>query len=275
MATYVIGDVQGCYDELQLLLHKIKFDIRKDKLIFAGDIINKGPKSLETINFIMSLGDSAQVTLGNHEILFLAVSYNYLPSNNKNTFNDIIKAKNLKEIQDWLCNQNLLIRTGNVFIAHAGIPHIWSPKKAMKRANEVEFVLKNQTTRRLLLANLFNNEGDKWDKELEGIERWICILNYFTQMRTIDKNGCLNLKFSSTIDQIPENFKPWFKLKHKKFADKYKIIFGHWAAIKGETKDKNIIALDTGCVFGGKLSCYCIETDKKYAVKSFKSYKDI
>lgn len=93
MATYVIGDVQGCYDELQLLLQKINFDIQKDKLIFAGDIINKGPKSLETVNFIMSLGDSAQVILGNHEILFLAVSYNYLPSNNKNTFNDVIKAE--------------------------------------------------------------------------------------------------------------------------------------------------------------------------------------
>lgn len=262
MATYVIGDVQGCYDELQLLLQKINFDIQKDKLIFAGDIINKGPKSLETVNFIMSLGDSAQVILGNHEILFLAVSYNYLPSNNKNTFNDVIKAENLKEIQDWLCNQNLLIRIGDVFITHAGIPHIWSPKKAMKRANEVEFVLKNQTTRRLLLANLFSNEGDKWDKELEGIERWLCILNYFTRMRSIEKNGRLNLKFSSTIDQIPENFKPWFKLKHKKFTDKYKIIFGHWAAIKGETKDNNVIALDTGCVFGGKLTCYCIETEK-------------
>ncbi|ORU24623.1 diadenosine tetraphosphatase, partial [Francisella tularensis subsp. holarctica] len=124
-------------------------------------------------------------------------------------------------------------------------------------------------------ANLFSNEGDKWDKELEGIERWLCILNYFTRMRSIEKNGRLNLKFSSTIDQIPENFKPWFKLKHKKFTDKYKIIFGHWAAIKGETKDNNVIALDTGCVFGGKLTCYCIETEKKYAVKALKSYKDI
>ncbi|MDE4992342.1 symmetrical bis(5'-nucleosyl)-tetraphosphatase, partial [Francisella tularensis subsp. holarctica] len=93
--------------------------------------------------------------------------------------------------------------------------------------------LKNQITRRLLLANLFSTEGDKWDKELEGIERWLCILNYFTRRRSIEKNGRLNLKFSSTIDQIPENFKPWFKLKHKKFTDKYKIIFGQGAAIKG------------------------------------------
>ncbi|MBK2267918.1 symmetrical bis(5'-nucleosyl)-tetraphosphatase [Francisella philomiragia] len=275
MATYVIGDVQGCYDELQLLLQDVKFDKHKDKLIFAGDILNKGPKSLEIVNFIMSLGESAQVVLGNHEILFLAVSYNYLPSSSKNTFDDILKAKNLKEVQEWLCNQSLLIKVNNTFIVHAGIPHIWSPKKALKRANEVEFVLKNSTTRRLLLANLFNNEMEKWNKELEGIDRWLCILNYFTRMRTIDKNGRLNLKFSSTIDQVPENFKPWFKLKHKKFENKYKIVFGHWAAIKGETKDSDAIALDTGCVFGGRLSCYCVETHKRYSIKALKSYKDI
>ncbi|WP_150466568.1 symmetrical bis(5'-nucleosyl)-tetraphosphatase [Francisella sp. SYW-9] len=275
MATYVIGDVQGCYDELQLLLHKINFDKQKDKLIFAGDLINKGPKSLETINFVMSLGDSARTVLGNHEILFLAVSYNYLPLSNKDTFDDILKAPNLKQIQEWLCNQNLLIKTDDIFITHAGIPHIWSPKKAIKRANEVEFVLKNETTRRLLLANLFNNESRKWDKESEGIERWLCILNYFTRMRTIDKEGKLNLKFSSTLDKIPENFKPWFKIKHKKLTSNYKIVFGHWAAIKGETKSDNMIALDTGCVFGGKLTCYCIETNQKHSVKAIKSYKDI
>ncbi|AIT09161.1 diadenosine tetraphosphatase [Candidatus Francisella endociliophora] len=274
MATYVIGDIQGCYDELLQLLQKISFDKRKDKLIFAGDIINKGPKSLETINFIMSLGDAAETVLGNHEILFLAISYNYLPSSNKNTFDEMLNASNLKEIQEWLCNQPLLTQINDTFISHAGIPHTWSPKKALKRAKEVEFVFKNETTRKLLLANLFNNEGDKWSKDLEGFERWLCILNYFTRMRTIDKDGKLNLKFSSTIEQVPENFKPWFKLKHKKF-DRKKIIFGHWAAIKGETKDKDRIALDTGCVFGGRLTCYCIETEKKYSVKATKSYKDI
>ncbi|GAB4223940.1 MAG: symmetrical bis(5'-nucleosyl)-tetraphosphatase [Francisella sp.] len=275
MATYVIGDVQGCYDELQLLLKKIKFDREKDKLIFAGDIINKGPKSLETINFIMSLGKSAQIVLGNHEILFLASSYNYLPSSSKNTFNDILEAENIETIQSWLCSQKLLLRIGDVFIVHAGIPHIWSPKKAIKRANEIEFVLKNPITRKILLANLFSIECDKWDKELEGAERWLCILNYFTRMRSIDKSGRLNLTFSSNIDKIPDNFKPWFKLRHKKFKKKYKIIFGHWAAIKGHTQEDNMIALDTGCVFGGKLSCYCIETEKIYSVKALQSYKDI
>lgn len=275
MATYVIGDVQGCYDELKLLLKKIKFNSQRDKLIFAGDIINKGPKSLKTLNFIMSLKDSATIVLGNHEILFLAISYNYLPSSNKNTFDNILKAPNLKEIQNWLANQPVLIRIDNIFITHAGIPHIWSPKKALKRANEVEFILKNEITRKLLLANLFNNKGDIWSKELEGTERWLCILNYFTRMRTINKSGRLNLSFSATIDKVPENFKPWFKLKHKKFDKKYKIIFGHWAAIKGETNDDNVIALDTGCVFGGKLSCYCIENNKIYSIKALQSYKDI
>lgn len=275
MATFVIGDVQGCYDELQLLLKKINFSSIKDKLIFAGDIINKGPKSLKTINFIMSLGDRAQLVLGNHELLFLAISYNYIPSSNKNTFDEILKAPNLKEIQEWLCNQKLLIKEENCFITHAGIPHIWSPRKAIKRANEVEFVLQNNTTRRLLLANLFDEDVLLWNKELEGIKRWLCILNYFTKMRSIDKDGYLNLKYSSSIDNIPKGFKPWFVNLHKKFKSKHKLLFGHWAAIKGITGSDNIIALDTGCVFGNKLSCYCIEKNEKYSVNAKANYKDI
>ena len=275
MATYVIGDVQGCYDELQLLLKKINFNRKNDKLIFAGDIINKGPKSLETINFIISLGKSAKVVLGNHEILFLAISYNYLPDNNKNTFDDILSSDNLKKIQNWLCNQSILINIDNYFITHAGIPHIWSPKKAIKRANELELVLKNETTRKLLLANLFNNETIKWHKELEGLERWLYILNYFTRMRIISKNGELNLKYSSTIENIPKGFKPWFNLQHKKFKPEHKVIFGHWASLKGSTNIESAIAIDTGCVFGNKLTCYCIEEQKKYSINSIKSYRNI
>jgi bis(5'-nucleosyl)-tetraphosphatase (symmetrical) len=275
MATYVIGDVQGCYDELQLLLKTVNYSSTKDKLIFAGDIINKGPNSLKTIEFIMSLGDNVRIVLGNHEILFLAVSYNYLPSSNKNTFDDILKAPNLKQIQEWLCNQNILIKEDNCFITHAGIPHIWSPKKAIKRASEIEFVLKNSTTRRLLLANFFDKKVVSWNKELEGIARWLCILNYFTRMRTIDKDGKLNLKYSSNIDNIPEGFIPWFKSTHKKLKPEHKLLFGHWAALKGSTKKLNVIALDTGCVFGAKLTCYCIDEHKKYSVNSIKSYRNI
>jgi bis(5'-nucleosyl)-tetraphosphatase (symmetrical) len=275
MATFVIGDVQGCFDELQQLLKKIDFCKSKDTLIFAGDIINKGPESLKTINFIMSLGDSARLVLGNHEILFLGISYGYLPNSNKNTFDDILESSNLKQIQDWLCNQHLLIKEQNCFITHAGIPHIWSPKKAIKRANEIEFVLKNDITRKLLLANIFNEEAVAWDKDLEGIKRWLCILNYFTRMRTIDKNGKLNIKYSSNLENLPENYKPWFATKHKKLKPKQKIIFGHWAAIKGETNNNYSIALDTGCVFGGKLSCYCIDNNKTYKVTADKSYRNI
>ncbi len=275
MSTFVVGDVQGCYDELQLLLKKIDFSPATDKLIFAGDIINKGPDSLKTINFIMSLGDSASMVLGNHEILFLAISYNYMTSSNKNTFNKLLKVPNLKKIQEWLCNQNLLIKEGNCLITHAGIPHIWSPKKAIKRANEVEFVFKNPTIRRLLLANLFNEKISLWNKELEGIDRWLCILNYFTRMRTVSENGSLNLKYSSNLDNIPKGFQPWFEKIHKKFKPYHRLLFGHWAAIKGSTKKYNIIALDTGCVFGNQLTCYCIEKDKKYSVNAIKNHKDI
>ena len=272
MNTYVIGDVQGCFNELKHLLKKIKYNRKKDKIIFAGDIINKGPQSLKTINFIMSLGKNAQIVLGNHEILFLAHSYNYLPFEKKNTFNEIFNYDKLTEIQEWICNQKILIKIDNIFITHAGIPHIWSPKKSIKRAREIEFILKNQTTRKLLLSNIFNGKADIWNKELEGVERWICILNYFTRMRTITSMGKLNLNNTINKKNI-DDFQPWFRFKNKKLKSLHKIIFGHWAAIKGKTNSEQAIALDTGCVFGGKLTCYCITTNKKYSVNGKEYYK--
>ena len=127
-------------NELVKLLQKISFDKQKDKLIFAGDLINKGPESLKTINYIMSLGSAAEAVLGNHEILFLAVSYNFYPNGNKNSFDDILKAPNLEEIQEWLCNQKLLIKQDDNYICHAGIPHIWSPKKALSERMKLNCV---------------------------------------------------------------------------------------------------------------------------------------
>ena len=202
MSTYVIGDVQGCYSELNALLNEINFNKKNDKLIFAGDVINKGPDSLKTINFIMSLGDSARIVLGNHEILFLSVSLGYLESNNKHTFTDILNAPNLKEIQTWLCHQKLMINIDNNIITHAGLPHVWSAKRAKSCAKEVEHILQDKYLRAPLLSNIFRNDSCTWNKNLEGVSRWLCILNYFTRMRMIDTNGKLDLKFSSSPEII-------------------------------------------------------------------------
>lgn len=274
MATYVIGDVHGCLDELKKLLNKIKFDRKQDKLIFIGDIINKGPKSLETIAYIMDLEESAELIIGNHELIFLATSYNYLPRSSKSSLNEILDSNRLDEIREWIWKQKFLIKINDFTITHAGLPHIWSTKKAKKRALELEFILQSESTRRLFLSNLFCLEADKWQKELEGVQRWLCIANYLTRMRLTAEDGKLNLKYSSNLSNIPTGWSAWFKLENKKLKTNEKIIFGHWAALQGNTGDNKFIAIDTGCVWGGKLSCFCIETGKMFSVAS-KKYRNI
>jgi len=266
MSTYVIGDVQGCYDELVELLNIINFDRQNDKLIFAGDIINKGPQSLKTINFIMSLKESAQLVLGNHELLFLAISYGY-KANKSNSLQEILNSNQVHEIQEWICNQKMLININDCYVTHAGIPHTWSQKKAKRRALELESALSSMNTRQAFLQSLFYTKNKLWYKNIRLPYRWSSSANYLTRMRLINKHGKLNLKYSSDLNNLPKYWKPWFSFINNSFKYK-KIIFGHWAALNGITLNSNVIALDTGCVYGGELTCYCIDNQQIYHVKS-------
>ncbi|MBK2124146.1 symmetrical bis(5'-nucleosyl)-tetraphosphatase [Fangia hongkongensis] len=268
MSTYVIGDIQGCYDELMELLDKISFSVTEDKLIFVGDLVNRGPKSLEVLRFIKSLGKSAKVVLGNHDLYLLALSYGYLPANKNDTLDDILQAKDKHELVAWLKKQHLLYQHDNHIITHAGIPPNWSIKKAKKRARELEFVLQTDICCRLFLANLFGNEPNRWRKHLQGVNRWRCIANYFTRMRLCNDKGVLDLSFKGTLGNSPENFDAWFNIPNPKIKSKYTLIFGHWAALKGVTNNPRCIAIDTGCVWGGALSAYCIDSKHIYQVSS-------
>ena len=181
----------------------------------------------------------------------------------------------MREIQNWICKQKLIINIKDSFITHAGIPHMWSPEKAISRAQEIENVLQDNNSRKTMLSNLFNYENKKWDEKLAGVDRWISIINYFTRMRYINKNGKLEFKFKSENKNLEKKFKPWFSINNKDLQYNQKIFFGHWASLNGSTNKKNIIALDTGCVFGKELTCYCMEENKKYSVKAIKNYKEI
>lgn len=266
MATYAIGDVQGCYDQLTQLLDLINFDGDEDKLIFVGDLINRGPKSLETLRFIKSLGKSAKVILGNHDLYLLAVSYGYLPPSKKDTIQDILDAEDKSELIEWLCHQKLLIQQDDYTITHAGLPPIWSTKKARKRAKELEFVLKTPVTRKLFLSNLFGDQPNLWDKSLEGINRWRCIANYLTRMRVCDDEGRLNFSYKASLDKVKDEWSAWFNIKNKSLKKNEKIIFGHWAALCGKTGKSQFIAIDTGCVWGNTLSAYCLESKQRFQV---------
>lgn len=266
MATYVIGDIQGCYDELLLLLEKIQFDIRKDKLIFAGDLVNRGPKSLEVLRLIKSFGKSAKVVLGNHDLYLLAVAYGYLPAAKKDTLNDILHAADKEELISWLRKQRFLYTHKKHIITHAGIPPIWSLKKAKRLALELEFVLQTDVCFQLFMSNLFGNEPDLWNDNLEAINRWRCSANYFTRMRVCDEEGRLDFAFKGELKNKPEALEAWFNIPNTKIDADYTLIFGHWAALNGITNDPHCIALDTGCAWGGKLSAYCIDNKQLYQV---------
>lgn len=268
MSTYVIGDIHGCYNELRYLIKKISFNYDTDKLIFVGDLVNRGPQSLEVLRFIKSLGRNAEVVLGNHDLYLIALAYGYLLPNKNDTLNTILDAKDKFELISWLRQQHLLYQHEDYIITHAGVPPNWSVNQAQSLAKEVERNLKNDIQCKLLLSNLIGSEPKLWDNNLRGIARWRCITNYFTRMRICTNEGILELSFKGETKNIPEGFLAWFDVRNPKIPPKYRFIFGHWASLRGMTNNPRYIAIDTGCVWKKKLSSYCIEKEKIYQIPS-------
>tara|TARA_B100001057_G_C22706659_1_gene894018 strand:+ start:162 stop:968 length:807 start_codon:yes stop_codon:yes gene_type:complete len=267
MSHYVIGDVQGCFDELESLCQRIKFDPSKDKLIFAGDFVNRGPKSLEVLNFCIENKGSVNGVLGNHDFYLL-----YLIEHKKKneSLDSILTSVNIKQIHKWLKSQPLLRKikiddnNETFWVAHAGIPFIWSLQKAKDLSKEMQDVLKKDSFN--VLKKMWGDTPTKWKSSMEGYKRYRTIINYFTRMRYLDDDGSLMLKKK---DLKPEdNHIPWFKQTSSRLKPNEFIVFGHWAALNGKTKLNNIIGLDTGCVWGRKLTALRLEDKKIFQVKS-------
>lgn len=260
MATYAIGDVQGCYDSLMALLKKIDYDEQKDTLWFSGDLVNRGPKSLQTLRFIKGLGDKAVSVLGNHDLHLLALYYSNGNKKKSDTLEDILNASDCEELMDWLRHQPLVHRDKslNALMVHAGIPPNWSAKKARKRSKEVEEFIQSPDFKDFF-DSMYGNNPDRWNKSLQGIDRLRIIVNYFTRMRFCTQNGQLDLLTKEGLDKEPQGFSPWFELNRK--AKETRIFFGHWAALEGKADEKNVFALDTGCVWGSQLSAIRLEDE--------------
>ena len=271
----MIGDVQGCYVELIQLIDKIKFNADNDKLIFAGDLVNRGMQSLEVLRFVKSLGKSAKVVLGNHDLYLLAVAYGYLPTCKTDTLDTILEAEDKNELINWLRQQHFLYSHKNHIITHAGIPPIWSLKKAKRLGLELEFILQTDVFFQLFISNLFGNKPDFWQENLEAVNYWCCIANYFTRMRLCDRDACLSFTYKGELKNKPDHLEAWFNIPNPKIDPKYTLIFGHWAALNGITNNPRCIAIDTGCVWGGKLSAYCIDTQEIHQVDAVNLIKEI
>lgn len=269
MATYAIGDIQGCLNSLKKLLKLIQFSPTDDTLWIAGDLVNRGPQSLETLRFIRDLGASAISILGNHDLHLLAHSHGVRPLTKNDTLLPIMLAHDKDALLNWLQARPLLhfCEKSDSVLVHAGIPPIWSLGKARKRAKEVESALQDPILSRDFFYNMYGNEPNTWDKKQEGVERLRVIVNYFTRMRFCNKKGTLELRTNGSPSHPPKGFAPWFTFENNDWKQT-NIYFGHWAALEGKTPDSRYIALDTGCVWGGTLTAQCIETGERFSVTS-------
>ena len=266
MAHYVIGDVQGCYSELQALVKKIKFNPNKDKIIFAGDLVNRGHQSLEVMEFCMRHKGSIKAVLGNHDFYLL-----YLIEHRKKnkSLKKVLDSKNIQKYHSWLKKLPLLLEikikeTKETFwISHAGIPYIWDIRMAKKLSKEIQTGMKDDSFK--ILENIWGDTPKIWNSDLKGYKRSRTIINYFTRMRFLGKDGSLKLKAKK--NKADEMHIPWFNQTIKNLKENQYIIFGHWAALEGKTKLTNIIGVDTGCVWGNKLTAIRLEDRKLFQVK--------
>lgn len=263
MAIYAIGDVQGCYDSLQRLLEKLDFSPEKDQLWFAGDLVNRGKKSLKTIRFIKSLGDSATVVLGNHDITLLAMYYGVLRPNS--SLKKIITAKESDELIEWLRTRNIMHTDKELgfCLVHAGISPVWTLPQAQQHAIEIETALRGDDIKEWL-SNVYGNKPRRWSKDLKPYARDRYILNSFTRMRYVDrKDAALNFKLNKSPvykSKLKKRNKkvPWFHWKKRKEIP-MRIVFGHWSSL-GYYHDDHVIALDTGCVWSGQLTAVRLDS---------------
>lgn len=261
MTDYAIGDIQGCYERLQDVLAKVSFSPSRDRLWVAGDLINRGPSSLATLRYIESLGSSAVVVLGNHDLHLLAVALGGHQPRRKDTLADILDAPDHDRLVGWLRQQHLCVHDPdrNLVMVHAGVPHIWSVNQAVACAREVEAVIRGDQAGEYF-THMYGNEPACWDAHLSGMARWRVITNYFTRMRFIAEDGSLELTVKESAGSAPDGYRPWFEFSRQ---DDIRVIFGHWAALEGQTGRDQFVGLDTGCVWGGVLTMMNLDSGEK------------
>ncbi len=263
MAIYAVGDVQGCHAELLQLLDRIGFDQATDQLWLVGDLVNRGPGSLEVLRLVKSLGDSAITVLGNHDLHLLAVAEGVAELNRNDTLDEILDAPDRDELLHWLRNQRLLHALGGFVLVHAGLLPQWSVAQAQSLAREVEAALRGDDYA-TFLSRMYGNTPHNWDESLSGYKRLRVIVNAFTRMRICTQEGEMEFRFKGEVENIPAGYMPWFDIPKRASRDAT-VIVGHWSAL-GLLLKKNVIALDTGCLWGGPMSAIRLEDRQLFQV---------
>ena len=263
MATYAIGDVQGCFDELRKLLDAFRFDGTSDRLWFVGDLVNRGPASLATLRFVRGLGDRAVVVLGNHDLHLLSLALGHVRSRSDDTLDDVIAAPDRDDLLDWLRGRPMIHVAGNYTLVHAGLLPQWDTAKARSLAQEVEAALRGPGYG-AFLSKLYGSRPDRWADDLRGADRLRVIVNAMTRLRFCTPDGAMEFHTKGETTQAPDGYLPWFDVPGRKSASST-VICGHWSAL-GLRLAPNLLALDTGCVWGGQLSAIRLDDRRLYQI---------
>lgn len=263
MTTFAIGDVQGCYAEFRQLLDLIRFDRTKDKLWLVGDIVNRGPDSLSVLRYVKALDETAVMVLGNHDLHLLMVAEGCGKMNRNDTLGDILAASDRDELLCWLRRRPLLHINGNYVMVHAGLLPSWSIGQASQLAKSVENALRGNGFHELC-AHMYGNQPDHWDESLEGYERLRVVINAMTRMRVCTPDGKMNFAHKGLEKDIPQGYVAWFEAPGRASREAT-ILCGHWSALGLKITD-NVLALDTGCLWGGSLTAIRLDDRKIFQV---------
>lgn len=247
-SLFAIGDLQGCAESLSLLRTRLPDGCR---LRFVGDLVNRGPASLETLRAVQALGDAADAVLGNHDIHLLAVAAGVRKKSKSDTLDDILAANDRDDLLSWLRHRPLALREGDCLLVHAGVLPQWSAAQVMDLAREVEEQLQGANWKGFL-ADVFGNTADRWDAGLRGIERHRVVVNALTRLRFCTADGVMDLKTKEGLGGAPDGFLPWFDVPGRQTAD-VTVVAGHWSTL-GLVMRPNLMLLDTGCIWGGRLT---------------------
>ncbi len=273
MSTYAVGDLQGNYKPLKKLLKKVNFSESTDKLWCVGDLVNRGPDSLDTIRFLQDMEASLEIVLGNHDLHFIAIQEGCAPARGKDTLDDLLDAADCQQFSDWLRQQPLTHHESvetkkglkDFLMLHAGVAPHWTLQKTLDLAAEVQFALQGSEYK-AFLQHMYGDTPARWHDELEGMDRLRVITNYLTRVRFCDEIGTMQLTVKEGLSSAPKGCKPWFE--YEQISPKTRILFGHWAALEGYTGKKHVYALDTGYVWGRELTMMRLEDRTLYSISS-------
>jgi len=263
MPTYAIGDIQGCHSAFEHMLDAIGFEAARDRLWLVGDLVNRGPESLAVLRRVMALGDAAITVLGNHDLHLLAVAEGFRKPHRSDTLEGVLGAPDRNEMLEWMRSCKMMHVEGEYALVHAGLLPEWTTGRALELAREVEAVLSGSLFHQFL-GQMYGNHPDRWSESLTGVDRLRVVVNAMTRMRVCTPEGGMDFRFKGRPEDTPAGYLPWYAVPGRASRDRT-VICGHWSAL-GLRMEERLVALDSGCLWGGTLSAVRLEDRRLYQV---------